>query len=381
MGGRSLRSWAFDVAVVLMALTVGQIEAWGGLGATHQQGPRWAQALAYGVAAVLLLARRWRPLETLAAIVLVYLVEFAAVGSPEGNAVGMMPAIAGYSVGRWERRRPGVWGPAGLAVFTAGWIGYDPLVTTWTMRAESLFWGLQPMVAWLVGSLIRSRLQVREQRRLREQEAGARAVSEERNRIARELHDVIGHHVSVMTVQAAAVRRRLAPDQAVERDALGTVESVGREALAEMRRMVAILRAEGQVSELAPAPGLAEIDQLVARFRGAGLPVRVTVTGTARPVAPGLGLTAYRVVQEGLTNVLHHADQAELAEVLITYGAEVLELAVRDDGMLPRRPATPGHGLLGMRERVGVYGGHLVAGALPDGGFELRATLPLGAPA
>jgi signal transduction histidine kinase len=233
------------------------------------------------------------------------------------------------------------------------------------------------MVAWLVGALIRSRMQVREQRRLREQDVSARAVSEERNRIARELHDVIGHNVSVMTVQAAAVRRRLTPDQVVEREALGTVETVGREALAEMRRMVAILRAEGQVVELTPAPGLAEVDQLITRFQGAGLPVRLTVTGSARPVAPGLDLTAYRVVQEGLTNVLRHADGPQRAEVLISYGPDVLELAVRDDGRPSRRQVTPGHGLIGMRERVGVYGGRLVAGVQSDGGFELHATLPL----
>jgi signal transduction histidine kinase len=377
MGHRSRRSWAFDVAVALVALALGQVEVWNGAGATHRQGPLWAQALSYGVAGVLLVGRRWRPLETLAAIVLVYVAEFAAVGTPECNAVGMVRAIAGNSVGRWERRYPSAWGLAALAVFTAGWIGFDPLDTTWTMRAQSLFWGVQPMVAWLVGALIRSRLQVREQRRLRAQDASARAVSEERNRIARELHDVIGHDVSVMTVQAAAVRRRLTPDQVVEREALGTVETVGREALAEMRRMVAILRAEGQVVELAPAPGLAEVDQLVTRFQGAGLPVRLTVTGAPRPVAPGLDLTAYRVVQEGLTNVLRHADTPRCAEVLIAYGPDFLELAVRDDGRPPRGQAVPGHGLLGMRERVGVYGGRLVAGAQPEGGFELHATLPL----
>ncbi|WP_152186124.1 sensor histidine kinase [Segeticoccus rhizosphaerae] len=377
MGRRSRASWAFDVAVALVAFALGQIEVWDGAGSTHRQGPHWAQALTYAITALLLVGRRWRPLETLAVIVVVYLAAFTTFGSPEGNAVGTMPAIAAYSVGRWERRYPSVWGLAALAVFTAGWIGFDPLVTSWTMRGESLFWGLQPMVAWLVGALIRSRMQVREQRRLREQDVSARAVSEERNRIARELHDVIGHNVSVMTVQAAAVRRRLTPDQVVEREALGTVETVGREALAEMRRMVAILRAEGQVVELTPAPGLAEVDQLITRFQRAGLPVRLTVTGSARPVAPGLDLTAYRVVQEGLTNVLRHADGPQRAEVLISYGPDVLELAVRDDGRPSRRQVTPGHGLIGMRERVGVYGGRLVAGVQSDGGFELHATLPL----
>jgi signal transduction histidine kinase len=204
-------------------------------------------------------------------------------------------------------------------------------------------------------------------------------VAEERTRIARELHDVIGHSVSVMTVQASAARRRLHAEQVVERQALETVEATGREALAEMRRMVGVLRRSDIDSGLEPPPGLDQVDRLVEKFRTAGLPVTVSVTGDARQLAPGLELTAYRLVQEGLTNTLRHARNPQRAEVTIAYGADRVELTVRDDGQAPAPSASPaeaGSGLLGMRERVALYRGSLTSRARPEGGFELVATLP-----
>jgi signal transduction histidine kinase len=182
-----------------------------------------------------------------------------------------------------------------------------------------------------------------------------------------------------MTVQASAVRRRLTPDQAVEREALETVEAVGREALAEMRRMVSALRQTGEQTLLGPSPGLDQIDQLAEQFRSSGLPVDVHVSGTPRALAPGLDLTAYRIVQEGLTNTLRHARHPNRAEVAIGYAVDRIEVAVRDDGhrAAAARPVDAGSGLLGMRERVAVYGGSLVARARPGGGFELVASLPL----
>ena len=202
-------------------------------------------------------------------------------------------------------------------------------------------------------------------------------MAEERNRIARELHDVIGHSVSVMTVQASAVRRRLTPEQTAERQALETVEATGREALAEMRRIVGVLRQAGDHSELEPPPGLDQVDRLVDTFRTAGLPVSVSVTGTSRALSPGLDLTAYRLVQEGLTNTLRHARNPRHAEVAIDYRSDRIQLAVRDDGQPGADPASAGAGLLGMRERVAIYGGSMMAGVRPEGGFELVATLPL----
>ena len=268
------------------------------------------------------------------------------------------------------------------AVLMAAGMCVDPLSDGASLieRLGTIVWLTPPIVAWLVGALVRvTRLNAEERRVNREQRA-AQAVADERNRIARELHDVIGHSISVMTVQASAVRRRLSPEQAVERQALETVETVGREALTEMRRMVGVLRGSGADPDLEPPPGLDQLERLAEKFRAAGLPVAVSVTGQARELAPGLDLTAYRLVQEGLTNTLRHARNPRRAEVAIAYCPDRIQLAVRDDGQPatdPNMRAEVGAGLLGMRERVAVYGGSLVARAVPRGGFELVATLPL----
>jgi signal transduction histidine kinase len=313
-------------------------------------------------------------------MVVVSVVEFIAVGSPEGFGVSVAPLIATYTVGnRLDWRRS--WVALALSgVVWVTWAAFDPMNTTFSEGLSSLVWLTPSIIAWLLGALLRVTRLNAEQRRVNREQRASQAVAEERNRIARELHDVIGHSVSVMTVQASAVRRRLTPEQEVERQALETVETVGREALAEMRRMVGVLRQSGDDTELEPTPGLDQVDQLAEKFRTAGLPVALSVTGEARDLAPGLDLTAYRLVQEGLTNTLRHARNPRRAEVAIDYGTDRIELAVRDDGQYPvgSTPTTEaGSGLLGMRERVAVYGGSLVARMRPEGGFELVATLPL----
>jgi signal transduction histidine kinase len=373
------RNWALDAAIAAVVLVLGQLEAWYGVNATHRQGPHWAEALAFGIGALLLLVRRTHPMPCLVGIAVVYVVEFALVGSPEGNGVALPPMIAAYSVARWERRHPTWWAlPIGLAL-GLGWIGFDPMDDTTRTKLAGLVWLSPWLISWLVGALVRSRAQNAEARNAAREQRAAQAVAEERNRIARELHDVLGHSVSVMTVQASAVRRRLHPEQAVERQALETVEATGREALAEMRRMVGVLRDQGDEAGREPPPGLGQVDRLVEKFRTAGLPVRLTVSGTAQPLAPGLDLTAYRLLQEGLTNTLRHAAAPGGADVSIAYGDDCLELAVRDDGRPVTAPGEAGHGLLGMKERVSVYGGELVARPRPEGGFELVASLPLAA--
>jgi signal transduction histidine kinase len=202
-------------------------------------------------------------------------------------------------------------------------------------------------------------------------------VEEERARIARELHDAVGHSVSVMTVQASAVRRLLTPEQQRELEALTAVEQTGRDALAEMRRMVGVLRDPSDGPALAPQPGLDQLDRLIEQTREAGLPVELRVEGERAALPPGLDLTAYRLVQEGLTNALKHA-RASKAQVLLRYEPNAVEILVSDDG---RGGATShgraGHGLIGMRERVSLYAGQLSAGPRDGGGFELRAQLPL----
>lgn len=374
----SRRSWAFDIALVLAVGTLGQLEAWWGIGSTHRQGPLAVQSLLYATTALLLLGRRVRPLACLAAIVVVSVVEFVAVGSPEGFAVSVAPLIATYTVANrlgWRRSSLGL----GLTVlFGLAWTTFDPMNQDLAGHVDSLFWLTPSLVAWLVGALVRAGRSNAEQRAVNREQRASHAVIEERNRIARELHDVVGHSISVMTVQASAVRRRLTPDQAVERQALESVESVGREALAEMRRMVGALRDAQDDPGLEPMPGLDEVDRLADKFRAAGLPVSLSVTGEARELAPGLDLTAYRLVQEGLTNSLRHARNPQHVEVAIDYGTDRIELAMRDDGQRPPGPGASeaGNGLLGMRERVTVYGGSLVARTRPEGGFELVATLP-----
>jgi signal transduction histidine kinase len=202
------------------------------------------------------------------------------------------------------------------------------------------------------------------------------AVADERTRIARELHDVVGHSVSVMTVQASAVRRLLKPHQDKEREALLVVEQTGREALAEMRKMVGVLRRPEEAPALAPQPSLEHLDKLIAHTQERGLPVDLRIEGEPEPLPAGVDLTAYRLVQEGLTNAIKHA-RAKHAEVVVRYGDGHVELTVTDDGTGDGGGESGGHGLVGMRERVSVYGGKLEAGPLTDGGYRLRARLPV----
>jgi signal transduction histidine kinase len=199
-----------------------------------------------------------------------------------------------------------------------------------------------------------------------------RAVEAERARIASELHDVVTHNVSVMVVQAGAARRVLSSSPGEARQALLAVEASGRTAMTELRHLLGLLAPSDAV--LVPQPDLGQVGALVERVRAAGLPVELTVTGV-RPLPPGVDLAAYRVVQEGLTNVLKHAGQAR-ADVRIEYLPCELRITVSDDGRLVGAPAG-GHGLIGLRERIAVYRGELDAGPLPGGGWRLAARIPL----
>jgi signal transduction histidine kinase len=239
--------------------------------------------------------------------------------------------------------------------------------------------------AWALGDNLRTRraylaeLEARADRLEREQqETARRAVAEEQARIARELHDVISHNVSVMVVQAAAGGDVFAtrPDRA--REALGSIESTGREALVELRRLLGVVRpAVGDDGAgLEPQPGLARLPELVEQVTAAGLRVELTVGGEPRGLPAGVDLSAYRIVQEALTNTLKHA-RASNAQVTIAYGDASLELEVLDDGS-SAGIAGSGRGIIGMRERAALLGGELTAGPRPSGGFGVRATMPLG---
>jgi signal transduction histidine kinase len=238
-------------------------------------------------------------------------------------------------------------------------------------------------IVWVAGFALSSKLtqvaraEARAAQLEREREENARnAVAEERARIARELHDVVGHSVSVMTVQASAVRRLLTPEQEKEREALLVVEQTGREALAEMRRLVGVLRNPEEAPALAPQPSLSHVAKLVDQAREAGLPVELTVEGEPVQLPASIDLTAYRLVQEGLTNALKHA-QAKHAQVRVRYADGHVEVEVSDDGRGAGSEPGGGHGLVGMRERVSVYGGELETGPRPEGGYRLHARLPV----
>jgi signal transduction histidine kinase len=238
-------------------------------------------------------------------------------------------------------------------------------------------------IAWAAGLALRERAQKAEAAELRadqaerDREAAARvAVAEERARIAREMHDIVAHAVSVMVLQVGAIRHKLPAVLEEDKDALRDVEQAGRRALTEMRRLVAAMRPEGEEADLVPQPGLDGLDSLLAEIKRAGLPVELHVDGDPVPLPRGIDLSAYRIVQEGLTNALKHAHASD-ADVTVRYRADELEIEIRDNGQGSSTTDGFGHGLVGVRERVKIYGGEMSAGTANGGGFVLSTRLPL----
>jgi len=236
------------------------------------------------------------------------------------------------------------------------------------------------LLPWVTGMYLRTRrlymaeLRERATRAEAEREQRAReAVADEQRRIARELHDAVAHAMSVMVVQAEAAEEMLSVDPEKARAPVQRIQSVGRDGLAEMRRLLAVLRT-GESPGKAPQPGIAQLDVLAAEIRSAGLPVELTVEGEPRVLPVGVDISAYRIVQEALTNVLRHA-RATHVDVRLRFG-DTLELDVEDDGIGAPAGTNGGHGLVGMRERVGLFGGTLEAGPVASG-FRVHATLPL----
>jgi signal transduction histidine kinase len=272
----------------------------------------------------------------------------------------------------------------------AGWcaiIGAAAVFDHQTGGLTDFFWTTFIFsLAWVFGRALGSRTEQARELRLRvaeaerqRAEAAAQATAEERARIARELHDVVAHSVSVMVVQTSGVRRLLKEEQHREREALLSVEQIGRQALTEMRRMLGVMRTSGEqpAAALAPQPGLQHLDRLIAQVEEAGLPVTLRVEGERRSLSPGVDLSAYRIVQEGLTNVLKHSHGAH-ADVLVRFDDSAVRLEISDDGVASSHNGVgDGHGLVGMRERVALYGGTLEAGPREGGGFVLRAELPV----
>jgi signal transduction histidine kinase len=297
--------------------------------------------------------------------------------------------LAVYASGAYTTRRDGRLAAAligATAVVMAITIGEDVV-------GDSAYIGGILLAVWGAATVVRSRqelagaLAARTVELEHEREENARlAVAEERARIARELHDVVAHNVSIMVVQAGAERRAIGAERPATTEALATIEVTGRAALAEMRRLLGMLRRSDDDLALAPQPSLRHIDELVEQVREAGMPVDLRIEGEPRPIAPGVDLSAYRIVQEALTNALKHAGPAS-ARVTVRYGDTALDVEIADDG--EGAPAGggheangDGHGLVGMRERVALFGGDLATGRRRGGGYAVRARLPLagGAP-
>jgi signal transduction histidine kinase len=251
--------------------------------------------------------------------------------------------------------------------------------------AMLIFIPLEFAISWVAGFALRERAEqaeaaeVRATHAERERDAAARiAVAEERVRIARELHDIVAHAVSVMVLQVGAVRHKLPDAMAEDRDALRNVERAGRTALAEMRGLLAAMRRDGEEAEFTPQPGLDGLDSLLDEIGRAGLPVQLHVDGEPVALPRGIDLSAYRIVQEGLTNALKHA-RASNAEVTVRYRPDELQVEVRDNGEGSSTSDGLGHGLVGVRERVKIYGGEMSAGSANGRGFILSTRLPLSA--
>ena len=378
---RILLAWgwryAFEAAA-LVCVMVTQVEIWS---QTYDDRTRIA-AVGLLTAGALLFRRRApfvAPLVTAAGVLALTFLD--PRGAYDTNTMFLVLLLGTWAAGLLLDYRQAA--TAFAAVLAGGWVVF--------LRAPELpwtevLWLSLPLTGIFAISAASARrgeqVRVAEERARRTEAEAERAIQEERSRITRELHDVLAHSVSVMTVQASAVRRLLRPEQEREREALRTVEETGREALSEMRRMLGIMRTEEEVPSLAPQPGLKTLPALVEQVRQSGLPVELTVEGEPVQLSAGVDLSAYRIVQEALTNTLKHAGRPAHAWVAVRYVGDDVEIEVADDGGNDGVSDGAGHGLVGMRERVALCGGDLRSGPRPGGGFRISARLPVaGSPA
>jgi signal transduction histidine kinase len=359
-----------DRYVAAALIVLGQIELWVG---DALPGPRWLSCPLSIVMCGTVAFRRRYPLIAPSIALGCNVVMILAAGNP-GTSVASAVAwfCALYAIAVWTDTREFL---IGIGVLVGG--NALTLLADSTDVHDTGPFTVIPIVAMLLARrAIRDR-QERADLLEREQELRAKeAVAEERARIARELHDLVAHNVSVMVIQAGAERHALPEDQTSTRETLGSIEQAGRQALADARRLLGMLRRGDERDELEPQPGLAQVDFLIEQVQRAGLQVTLTVEGDPRPLPAGLDLCAYRVVQEGLTNALKHAGRSR-AEVLLQWTPASLAVQIRDDGAGGAQLNGAGQGLIGMRERVALYGGELHAGARDGGGFEILARLPL----
>lgn len=353
------RAWDAVVLVLVVAVLLEVLT-------THVDVPL-ALGVPVGLAmTVPLLWGQRRPIPVAGVVLGAWLVQaYAGDWAQEPQSELLPVCLVFWSLGAYLARRPARWS---CALAFAGLVAHQP--------DDVIVLGPLMVGVFAAGRLMQSREQLA--MALQEERAHAEryAVAEERARIARELHDVVGHSLSVMTVQAGAERLALGGERPETSRVLAQIEATGRETLQEMRRLLGVLRTPEDDVDLVPQPGLAQLGSLVDRMGSAGLMVRLRVDGEPGSLSPGADISAYRIVQEALTNVLKHADASQ-AEVDVVHGAGGVEIRVSDDGA-GRGPSRDGagHGLTGIRERVSLFGGSLDAGPLPGGGWELVATLP-----
>jgi signal transduction histidine kinase len=371
------RSLWLDGGIVLVLIASSEIAIWSGaVGREELDRPRALAAVLVVLLSLPLLWRRSAPVVTALLVV-------AALG-----ALGDFPAfpawvtflIVFYSLGRYAADLRSLVVAFALLAAT---VVYDLLVKDGEPITDLVGPWIMLAAAWAIGRVVRaqgreaSRERERSKRLARERDERARrAVAEERARMARELHDVVAHSVSLIAVQAQAVQRLLSGEERPAREGIDSIERVARQTATEMRRLLGILDRQDDGVTRDPRPGVAGLGTLVEQVREAGLDVGLRIEGEPVPLAPGLDLSAYRIVQEALTNALKHA-RASHVDVVVRYAGDQLELEVEDDGRGEDQDQGGGRGLVGMRERAAVFGGELTAGPLPGQGFRVHARLPM----
>jgi signal transduction histidine kinase len=321
------------------------------------------------VQAVVLWWRRSRPVTVLLIVLFMEVARIFTSNAHEASGVGLAFAI--YAVSVYDRSRVRLFvAAAAIAVILAA-VAFLLLGNFETSRVF-IPAGALSLVAWVIGDYVRSRRQFFTELVARHKQEREQAAEEERLRIARELHDVVAHNVSVMAIQAGAAR--VAGNSSPE--TLESIEKSARDTLSELNKMLGVLRKSPGTPELAPQPSLSDVDALLRPARETGLDTTLKVSGTPRPLPAAVDLSAYRIVQEAITNVLKHAN-ASRVEVLIDYEPEGVALTISDNGTGPGEATGTGHGLIGMRERVELFGGKMATDSSPLGGFTVHARLPV----
>ena len=356
-----------DAAVALVLGVVAETSVFVGSG---WRGPAPLNAAGTALVAVSLLWRRSRPMVVLglfAAVMSALALAFGSSDSPTGLFLLM---VALYSAGAYGSRP--IVGVALLGLIATVHLVRDRQVTSF---GDAVYLFAVLGLVFLVGMGMRARVARTAEVERERDTVAAIAVEEERRRIARELHDIISHSLGVLVLQAGAVEQVLERDPERAREALRSIRAIGQEAIAEMGTLLSLVRSEAESSRQ-PQPSLADLDALVQRTRDAGLGVKLQIEGEPCQLPAPLELSAYRIVQEGLTNALKHAGRAQ-ARVTVRYGDDRLEVEVIDDGAGAGNGAGTRSGLAGIGERVAVFGGRFEAGPQPDGGWGVRAALPL----